>query len=207
MADCLSAGTGSIPVGSANFLRERFCWWCEQRGRGPSAALRISAGGSDAARAPQVQFPLAPPYRGDDPIGRALVSKTSSSRFESCHPCQVFVGRVWYSGRALGFQPDDASSTLAARSIYGNAEFVQEQYPGSPVRKHGCESRTPLQSLRWRSQDSKASACRADHRECNSPRHLQSLKVFVRAAVADIQRRLPCKQVDAGGNPASSSIY
>ena len=26
--------------------------------------------------------------RGDDPMGRALVSKTSSSRFESCHPCQ-----------------------------------------------------------------------------------------------------------------------
>src|SRR5438552_3263397 len=29
-------------------------------------------------------------------------------------------------------------------------------------RKHGGNSRTPLQSLRWRSQDSKASACKAD---------------------------------------------
>src|SRR5712692_8767316 len=28
-------------------------------------------------------------HRGDDPMGRALVSKTSSSRFESCHSCQV----------------------------------------------------------------------------------------------------------------------
>ena len=27
------------------------------------------------------------------------------------------------------------------------------------------------------------------------------------AAVADIQRHLPCKQVDAGGNPASSSNF
>jgi hypothetical protein len=27
------------------------------------------------------------------------------------------------------------------------------------------------------------------------------------AAVTDIQRNLPCKQVDAGGNPASSSKF
>ncbi len=44
-------------------------------------------------------------------------------------------------------------------------------------RDRGFESRLPLQSVRWRSQDSKASACKADHRECNSPRHLQSVSL------------------------------
>ena len=53
-------------------------------------------------------------------MGRALVPKTSLSRFESCHPCQSFLkSEHGIAAGASGFQPDDASSTLAARSKRG----------------------------------------------------------------------------------------
>src|SRR5208282_3509731 len=40
-------------------------------------------------------------------------------------------------------------------------------------RERGFESRLPLQVMRRCSQDSKASACKAENRECNSPHRLQ----------------------------------
>lgn len=50
-------------------------------------------------------------------MGRALVPKTSFSRFESCHPCQSFFqSEHGIAAGASAFQADDASSTLAARS-------------------------------------------------------------------------------------------
>ena len=82
---------------------------------------------------------------------------------------------------ASGLQPDDASSTLAARSkiSQGGSRLVAKTRR-CQRRERGFESRLPLQVsksvARRCSQDSKASPCKGDHRECNSPRHLQSLR-------------------------------
>ena len=48
---------------------------------------------------------------------------------------------------------------------------------------------------RWRSQDSKASARKADHRECNSPRHLQSFEKNFFAGTAQWEEGGPGKSV------------
>ena len=88
---------------------------------------------------------------------------------------------------ASAFQADDASSTLAARSKGGVRT-------GAVLRIASPETRVQFPysapDIRWRSQDSKASACKADHRECNSLRHFQ-----VCAGVAQWEEPGPRKSV------------
>src|SRR5215469_11420745 len=79
--------------------------------------------------------------------------------------------RAWYSGWCLS-QADDASSTLAARSMRKSSSG---QDPTSPTSR--ARVRVPPSAPKFTrrcSQDSKASACKADNRECNSPHRLQS---------------------------------
>src|SRR5208282_656687 len=62
-------------------------------------------------------------------------------------------------------------------------------------RERGFESRLPLQVMRRCSQDSKASACKAENRECNSPHRLQiGTKKFC-AGVAQWEELGPRKSV------------
>jgi hypothetical protein len=72
-------------------------------------------------------------------MGRALVPKTSSSRFESCHPCQSLKSEHGIAAGASGFQPDDASSTLAARSSYMRAP---QRFAAAPSRRVRARQRS-----------------------------------------------------------------
>jgi hypothetical protein len=105
------------------------------------------------------------------PAARTLASK---SRYEGSSPSSPAKSEHGIAAGASGLQPDDASSTLAARS-------TRSSYRSStPDRQSGSTGAIPVlrsKCMRWRSQDSKASACKADHRECNSPRHLQSFSL------------------------------
>ena len=68
-------------------------------------------------------------------MGRALVPKTSFSRFESCHPCQSFLkGEHGIAAGASAFQADDASSTLAARSMRKSSSGQDATLPTSRAR-------------------------------------------------------------------------
>ena len=62
-------------------------------------------------------------------------------------------------------------------------------------RERGFESRLPLQVMRRCSQDSKASACKADKRECNSPHRLQIVVKKFCAGVAQWEECGPRKSV------------
>ena len=96
-------------------------------------------------------------------MGRALVPKTSFSRFESCHPCQSFLkSEHGIAVGASGFQPDDASSTLAARSIFcrkGGVRIGAVPRIASPEARVQFPYSAP--DVEVGSQDSKASACKA----------------------------------------------
>ena len=66
---------------------------------------------------------------------------------------------------ASGLQPDDASSTLAARSkILSGRKSSSGQDTTLPTSRPRVRvpPSAPMFVVRWRSQDSKASACKAD---------------------------------------------
>src|SRR6266498_4879938 len=65
-------------------------------------------------------------------------------------------------------------SLLAPGSCEGGSRLVAKTRR-CQRRERGFESRLPLQVMRRCSQDSKASPCKGDHRECNSPHRLQIL--------------------------------
>ena len=143
MPDCLSGGTGSTPVATAT-------------GRGPRRATLARWGGGVRTRW-EGRWSPKPVLAGSNPVTPARVLKSEHG----------------IAAGASGLQPDDASSTLAARSKSGvrigavpriASPEARVQFPYSAPRLRRC------------SQDSKASACKADHRECNSPRRLQSFR-------------------------------
>src|SRR5438034_6652068 len=101
MADCLSAGTGSIPVSSAITLRE----------------IR--------------------------PAARTLVSK---SRYEGSSPSSPAKSEHGIAAGASGLQPDDASSTLAARSDDFCGSRLVAKTRRCRRRERGFESRLPVQT-------------------------------------------------------------
>src|SRR6266446_3856779 len=78
---------------------------------------------------------------------------------------------------ASGLQPDDASSTLAARSmIFSGRKSSSGQDATLPTSRARVRVPPSAPNLRRCSQDSKASPCKGDHRECNSPHRLQILE-------------------------------
>src|SRR5215471_507487 len=92
MPDCLSGGTGSTPVATAT-------------GRGPRRATLARWGGGVRTRG-EGRWSPKPVLAGSNPVTPAGVFWKSEHGI---------------AAGASGFQPDDASSTLAARSIYMRA--------------------------------------------------------------------------------------
>ncbi len=126
IADCLSAGTGSIPVSSAIRLRE----------------IRSAA--------------------------RTLASRSS---YEGSSPSSPAKSGRGIAAGASAFQADDASSTLAARSMI---------LMGSPE----CGSRLAAKTRR----------CQRRNRGFESRLPLQVSK-YVRGGVAKTARHLPAKEI------------
>src|SRR5215471_4297854 len=135
-----------------------------------SRSYGLSAGWLTVYQQGRVQLPLAPPnyLREIRSAARTLVSKAS---YEGSSPSSPAISehgmaavprasnpltRVQLSLLAPLIRghcdaalqrPRDEFARDSAHSSLTRAEFVQEQYPGSPVRRHGCKSRTPLQEF------------------------------------------------------------
>ncbi len=127
------------------------------------------------------------------PAARTLAS---SSSYEGSSPSSPATSEHGIAAGASGFQPDDASSTLAARSKRKSSSGQDATLPTSRARV-----RVPPSAPSWSvcsrrcSQDSKASACKADKRECNSPHRLQIVAEKFCAGVAQWEERGPRKSV------------
>ena len=113
------------------------------------------------------------------PAARTLASR---SRYEGSSPSSPAKSEHGIAAGASAFQADDASSTLAARSKCGSRLAAKTRR--CQRRDRGFESRFPLQCSRRCSQDSWASACKVDNRECNSPHRLQMSEKSFFAGVA-----------------------
>ena len=127
------------------------------------------------------------------PAARTLASRSS---YEGSSPSSPAKREHGIAAGASGLQPDDASSTLAARSmiVRKSSSGQDATLPTSRARVRVPPSAPGFGSRRC-SQDSKASACKADHRECNSPHRLQIVARKFCAGVAQWEERGPRKSV------------
>ncbi len=137
-------------------------------------ADRLSAGTGSIPVSAAISF-----LREIRPAARTLASRSS---YEGSSPSSPAKSEHGIAAGASGLQPDDASSTLAARSKCGSRLAAKTRR--CQRRDRGFESRLPLQCSRRCSQDSWASACKVDNRECNSPHRLQMSEKSFFAGVA-----------------------
>ena len=108
-------------------------------------------------------------------IRLAARTLASRSRYEGSSPSSPAKSEHGIAAGASAFQADDASSTLAARSKRKSSSGQDATLPTSRARVRVPPSAPKF--MRRRSQDSKASPCKGDHRECNSPHRLQSFSL------------------------------
>jgi hypothetical protein len=168
MADCLSAGTGSIPVSSAISLRE----------------IRLAA--------------------------RTLASRSS---YEGSSPSSPAKGEHGIAAGASGFQPDDASSTLAARSkiekgprLRGGPRFENatasfwegQEFTRAVEGSHEGRALAPAVGLEWLGSKQRTSGAKA--RFVQRPSGTTEVVPFPRwrsegGGVAKTARHLPAKEI------------